>query len=43
MKRGDACTVAGSADYAGKPRPAVIVQDQLLLLREPAHHRRLRA
>jgi mRNA interferase MazF len=27
MKRGDVWTVAGGADYAGKPRPAVIVQD----------------
>ncbi len=27
MKRGDIWTVAGGADYAGKPRPVVIVQD----------------
>lgn len=27
MKRGDIWTVAGGADYAGKPRPSVIVQD----------------
>jgi mRNA interferase MazF len=27
MKRGDIWTVAGGADYAAKPRPAVIVQD----------------
>lgn len=27
MKRGEIWTVAGSGDYAGKPRPAVIVQD----------------
>ena len=27
MKRGEIWTVAGRADYAGKPRPAVIVQD----------------
>jgi len=27
MTRGDIWTVAGTADYAGKPRPAVIVQD----------------
>jgi mRNA interferase MazF len=27
MKRGDICIVAGGKDYAGKPRPAVIVQD----------------
>lgn len=29
MKRGDIWTVAGGADYAGKPRPAVIVQSDL--------------
>jgi len=27
MKRGDVWTVAGGKDYVGKPRPAVIVQD----------------
>ena len=27
MRRGDIWTVAGRKDYAGKPRPAVIVQD----------------
>ena len=27
MKRGEVWTVSGGADYAGKPRPAVIVQD----------------
>jgi len=27
LKRGEVWTVAGGADYAGKPRPAVIVQD----------------
>ena len=27
MKRGEVWTVAGGADYAGKPRPAVVVQD----------------
>jgi mRNA interferase MazF len=27
MKRGELWTVAGGKDYAGKPRPAVIVQD----------------
>jgi mRNA interferase MazF len=27
MKRGDIWTVAGGKDYAGKPRPAVVVQD----------------
>jgi mRNA interferase MazF len=27
MKRGDVWTVSGGSDYTGKPRPAVIVQD----------------
>jgi len=27
LKRGEIWTIAGGADYAGKPRPAVIVQD----------------
>jgi mRNA interferase MazF len=27
MKRGDIWTVSGGADYIGRPRPAVIVQD----------------
>ena len=27
MKRGDIWTVSGGQDYAGKPRPVVIVQD----------------
>src|SRR5438445_6007131 len=27
MKRGEIWTVAGGKDYAGKPRPAVIIQD----------------
>ncbi len=27
MKRGEVWTVSGSQDYAGKPRPVVIVQD----------------
>jgi mRNA interferase MazF len=27
MRRGEIWTVAGGPDYAGKPRPAVIVQD----------------
>ncbi|MDE3115825.1 MAG: type II toxin-antitoxin system PemK/MazF family toxin [Pseudomonadota bacterium] len=27
MSRGEIWTVSGAADYAGKPRPAVIVQD----------------
>ena len=28
MKRGEVWTVAGGPDYAGKPRPAVILQDE---------------
>lgn len=27
MRRGEIWTVAGGADYAGKPRPAVVLQD----------------
>jgi mRNA interferase MazF len=27
VKRGEIWTVAGGADYAGKPRPAVVLQD----------------
>ena len=27
LKRGDIWTLAGGKDYAGKPRPVVIVQD----------------
>ena len=27
MKRGEVWTVSGGTDYAGKPRPAVILQD----------------
>jgi mRNA interferase MazF len=27
MRRGEIWTVAGAKDYAGKPRPAVVVQD----------------
>jgi len=27
MRRGEIWTVAGGADYAGKPRPVVIIQD----------------
>jgi len=27
MRRGDVWTIAGGKDYAGKPRPVVIVQD----------------
>src|SRR5688572_8549049 len=29
MKRGEVWTVAGGHDYAGKPRPAVILQDNV--------------
>ena len=29
MKRGEVWTVAGGSGYAGKPRPAVIVQDDV--------------
>ena len=29
MKRGDIWTGSGGSDYAGKPRPAVIVQDDV--------------
>ena len=29
MKRGELWTVAGAGDYAGKPRPALILQDDL--------------
>jgi mRNA interferase MazF len=29
MRRGEIWTVSGSADYAGKPRPVVVVQDDL--------------
>lgn len=29
MKRGEIWTVAGGPDYAGKPRPAVILQDDV--------------
>ncbi len=27
MKRGEIWTISGGSDYAGKPRPAVIIQD----------------
>jgi len=27
MRRGEIWTVSGGGDYAGKPRPAVILQD----------------
>ena len=30
MKRGEIWSIAGGPDYAGKPRPAVIVQDDRL-------------
>lgn len=29
MRRGEVWTVAGGQDYAGKPRPAVVVQDDV--------------
>jgi mRNA interferase MazF len=29
VRRGEVWTIAGSADYAGKPRPVVIVQDDV--------------
>jgi mRNA interferase MazF len=29
VKRGEVWTVSGGADYAGKPRPAVILQDDV--------------
>jgi len=29
MKRGEVWTVAGGTDYAGKPRPVVLLQDDL--------------
>ena len=29
MRRGEVWTVSGGGDYAGKPRPAVIVQDDV--------------
>jgi mRNA interferase MazF len=29
LKRGEIWTVAGGADYAGKPRPAIIVQSDM--------------
>lgn len=28
MRRGEVWTVAGGPDYAGKPRPAIVVQDE---------------
>lgn len=29
LRRGDVVTVAGSGDFAGKPRPAIVVQSDL--------------
>jgi len=29
VRRGEIWTIAGGADYAGKPRPAVVVQDDV--------------
>jgi mRNA interferase MazF len=29
LKRGDVVTVSGSGDFAGKPRPAIVVQSDL--------------
>ena len=29
MKRGEVWTVSGGADYTGKPRPAIIIQDEV--------------
>lgn len=29
MKRGDLVTVAGAGDFAGKPRPALVIQSDL--------------
>jgi mRNA interferase MazF len=34
LKRGDVVTVAGSGDFAGKPRPAIVVQSDLF---NPTH------
>jgi mRNA interferase MazF len=31
MRRGDICAVADGSGYAGKPRPAVVVQDDRFL------------
>ena len=31
MRRGDIVTVAGGKDYAGKPRPSVVIQDDSFL------------
>ena len=41
MKRGDIWTVAGGKDYAGKPRPVVIVQDDSFDATELDHHLRI--
>jgi len=40
MRRGEIWTVAGGKDYAGKPRPAVILQDDVSL-RQIGHHLRI--
>lgn len=34
MKRGEIWTMAGGADYAGKPRPVVIIQDDAFAARD---------
>lgn len=34
LNRGDIVTVAGSSDFTGKPRPAVVVQSDLF---NPTH------
>ena len=41
MKRGDIWTVAGGKDYAGKPRPFVVVQDDSFDATELDHDLRL--
>ena len=41
MRRGDIWTVAGGKDYAGKPRPVVIVQDDSFDATGLDHHLRL--
>ena len=35
MKRGEIWTVAGGKDYAGKPRPVVILQDDCFDMTDP--------
>jgi mRNA interferase MazF len=34
VRRGEIWTVAGGADYAGKPRPAAIIQDERLAAKD---------